>query len=355
MSLTQVDIYQIRNIHQARLKPHPHLNIIVGNNGSGKTTLLEAINILTSGNSFRSRETLPLITHGEKELAVCAITEAHQRVNVHKQISGKTRASINAQACKSRSELAKLLPTQIFYQDIFSIMDAGPSLRRTLMDWGVFHVKHDFLFLWKQLKNVVKHRNALLKQRAKPNQFEAWDRQLVEYSEQIDRLRESYFARWEKVFYEILSQLTDREVRLTYRKGWDAKNKGKSLSECLKAQQNSDLAKQYTQSGAHQADITFQNDFKGKAKQTLSRGQQKLVLYALKIAQAKLLEENCLYLCDDLTSELDKAHIERLLKVLSEVKGQVFLTTTSLEHLPPTKSGLKAQVYEIDKGIIQAC
>ena len=74
---------------------------------------------------------------------------------------------------ESLLNLYALLPYtfQVFYQDIFQIIDSGPSVRRSVLDWGLFHVKHDYYDLWKNYRRALKQRNSLLRIKAKPNEF----------------------------------------------------------------------------------------------------------------------------------------------------------------------------------------
>ena len=52
-----------------------------------------------------------------------------------------------------------------------------------------------------------------------------------------------------------------------------------------------------------------------------------MALIALKLAQAKLLSQSCIYLFDDLASELDNNHLEKILNFLETCEGQFILTT----------------------------
>ncbi|MDE4972182.1 DNA replication and repair protein RecF, partial [Francisella tularensis subsp. holarctica] len=63
-----------------------------------------------------------------------------------------------------------------------------------------------------------------------------------------------------------------------------------------------------------------------------SRGLQKLLICALKLAQGEIQnsenDNKCIYLIEDITSELDSIHTLTLLNYLKQLKSQVFITTT---------------------------
>ncbi len=325
MSIVDLNIHHLRNISSARLNLHPRCNLFSGSNGSGKTSILEAIYLLSTGHSFRTREISPLVSHGESSLTVFARTSTDDSVSIQKSLLGPTQVKLNRQACFSSSELARFLPCQVFYQDIFQIIDAGPAVRRTLLDWGLFHVEQTYHPIWKDYRLVLKQRNALLRQKASYQSFIPWDNQLVSLASALDALRLKYFSRWNDIFQQILAQLTDVPCTIEYYKGWDKKQTGKSLAEILVEQFDADLHRQYTHSGAHQADISFDLSSR-KAKLLLSRGQQKIVLIALKLAQTSLVPTECLYLFDDVAAELDSHHLSRFVTCLSNVNGQFFIT-----------------------------
>ena len=332
MSLAFLQIHNIRNIQSARLNLHPSLNIIVGENGSGKTSFLESIYLLGSGHSFRTREISPLLTHNENTLSVFARTDNGQTISIQKSVSAVTQVRLDNYPCQSSSELAHFLPCQVFYQDLFQIIDAGPSVRRSLLDWGLFHVEQNYHSLWKNYRRALKQKNSLLRQRANQKHMDPWNLILTDLANQLDKFRSAYFLKLNQVFRSLLAQLTDLDCSLLYYKGWDRKGTNKELAQILFDSYTSDLQRQFTQYGAHQADLIVQaKDF--KAKQYLSRGQQKIILFALKFAQASLIDKPCLFLCDDISSELDKAHLTRLFSLIKKTRGQFFITSIDFDSL----------------------
>ena len=255
MILTDLKIHHLRNISSAHLLLNSRFNFIMGPNGSGKTSILEALYLLSCGHSFRSREISPIITHGQSVLTVFARAENHNTISIQKSCAEPTQIKLNNQFCSTTSQLAYALPCQIFYSDIFQIIDAGPSVRRSVLDWGLFHVKPHYLTLLKEYKKVLKHRNALLKKHAPYAHFVPWDQQLSHLANQLDQMRLEYFELWKSRFYNVLQQLTDNVCSIHYFKGWDKKHTGKSLELILAEHFNADNQKLYTQYGAHQADI----------------------------------------------------------------------------------------------------
>lgn len=326
MTLAELKITHLRNIHSAHLLLHPRLNIIAGANGSGKTSSLEALYLLSSGHSFRTREISALVTQGQELLTIFAKSDDSQRISIQKSQHLSTIAQLNGQPCLSSSQLAAFLPCQVFYQDIFQLIDAGPALRRSLLDWGLFHVKHDYLTLWKDYRRALKQRNALLRQRAAASQLLPWNKLLNDIAILLDDYRSAYFQQLVVIFNRIVKQLSGIDCELHYYRGWDRKNEGKSLLDVLTASYDNDLSRQFTHYGAHQADL-FVISTVFKAKHFLSRGQQKVVLFALKFAQAELVKKDCLYLIDDLSAELDEEHTNKILEHIDTMQGQFFITT----------------------------
>lgn len=345
MSLASLRIQYVRNLSTISLTLHSRYNFFSGPNGCGKTSLLEAVYLLARGCSFRTREVSPLIQLGETALTVYAETLAANSICIQKSPDTPTNIRINSAACHKASELARLLPCQVFYQDIFQIIDAGPAVRRKLLDWGVFHVKPTYHELWAQYRRVVKQRNALLKQRADRRAFKEWNRLASDLSQALDELRREYFDAWTDVFKQHLSSLIDIQCDLQYFKGWDKKGTGKPLDSILDDQFEADLQRQYTSSGAHQADILFNTSTSRQAKQWFSRGQQKMLLIALKLAQADLLDTPCVYLFDDVFAELDEYRIQHLFKAISAVPGQFFFTSNQDNHIAISQSVLEDAAY----------
>lgn len=349
MILSDLKIHSVRNLLSMHLLLNARFNFITGANGSGKTSILEALYLLSCGHSFRCREIVPIISSGHDSLTVFARAADQSTISIQKSLSLPTQIKLNNQFCSATSQLAYALPCQIFYADIFQIIDAGPSARRAVLDWGLFHVKPDYFSVWKDYKKVLKQRNALLKKQASYEYFIPWDKQLARLAQQLDVFRKDYFDLWSSSFYTVLQQLSTTDCSISYFKGWDKKNQGISLEDVLADHFVSDRQRQYTQYGAHQADISIESN-DSKAKQLLSRGQQKIILIALKLAQGELLNKNCLYLFDDLSAELDEFHQQRLLNYLIIHPGQYVITGINAMNSSDLISPNDVYSYKLDSG-----
>lgn len=344
MILTDLKIHHLRNLDSLHLNLDPRFTFIIGPNGSGKTSILEALYLLSCGHSFRSREIAPIISHNQTNLTVFARAFDESTVSIQKSKAHPTQIKLNNQLCSTTSQLAYAMPAQIFYSDIFQIIDASSSVRRSVLDWGLFHVKHSYLSIWKEYRKVLKQRNALLKTNQSYANFIPWDKQLHDLANQLDQSRQEYFVLWQDKFYKVLSQLTKTECTLQYFKGWDRKGIGSDLLTLLQESFASDKLKTFTQLGAHHADLIIESN-EVKAKQVLSRGQQKIILIALKLAQAELLERECLFLFDDFAAELDQQHQQNLLNYLSSSKGQFVLTAT--QEISPSYLGVEPTIINL--------
>jgi DNA replication and repair protein RecF len=332
MIIRNLKIHYLRSFKYLDINLNPDVNFIVGLNGSGKTTFLEAIYLLSTGHSFKTRDVSPLITYDFNQLTIHARFTSDNTISISKQYKKPTLAKINHQPCSSAAELSKKMPVLLYYPTSFETIDAGPSARREMMNWGMFHVKHEFHPLWKQYKRALKQRNlALLNSKTRQDML-AWDKPLVEIAESLHLIREEYFKLWLEVFEYEQNKIGIANITLDYEKGWDRKKQYRNYISVLDANYEQDKYKKNTQYGPHQADIIIHQDNK-KAKQHLSRGQQKVLILILKCSQTKMMPENCIYLFDDVKAELDQYNYEKIIEYIIELSGQKIITSLEKKEI----------------------
>ncbi len=363
MALQQLSVRNLRNLQQFSITLNPHLNLIVGDNGSGKTSFLEAIHLLTLARSFRTRINKYLVQHEQEALQIFGQMSDGTQLGVEKTRRGKTRIKVNQEDKRSAVELIEQTPVLLVNPDSYKLLDAGPQNRRQFLNWGVFHVKHSFLPLWQRLQKAVKQRNAALKSGVGDRDIQLWDEEIVNSSLAIDCLRKDYLEEFIPIFHNILKKLLEVDLQLDYYPGWDADCE---LGSVLQAGLMRDRSLGYTQSGAHRVDLRFKVG-NVAATMSLSRGQQKMVVYALKLAQMLLLKQktdkDCLFLIDDLPSELDLHRQELLFSLLGELQAQVFVTAIDVDQVISLLGAgcgsevgggtdRSSQVYRLESGVI---
>lgn len=332
MPLVRLDISHVRNLSSVRLDPSPQVNLILGENGSGKTSVLEAIHLLSFGRSFRSHKHKTYIQHEKEHCLVFALvdqgTGSNVPVGLQRHRDGEIEVHIKGQRAHSVVELAERLPVQLINPDAFRLLEGSPGVRRQFIDWGVFHFDKDFILSWKGWQKALKQRNTLLRRgRISPSLLAAFDLELIRLGELVNASRKAYVEDLAPYFSQVLSNLNDGlSVHLQFYQGWDSQ---KSLSQAMEASRERDIDLGYTNTGPQRADLKVKTA-SGEALDTLSRGQQKLVVSALKIAQGQLLIEmgrQLVFLVDDLPAELDVTHRQKLCRLLESLNSQIFITS----------------------------
>ena len=355
MSLQKLDIYSLRNIKKASIEPAPGINLITGENGSGKSSLLEAIFILGRARSFRATRVNQVIQFEKNELIVSGLSKHKSGNSFHLgiQLNGKTREIRINQENSCKAELAYSLPVLLIHPKSYRLLDAGPQVRREFLDWGVFNDEDGFLVNWRKYKKALQQRNSLLKTR-QANQINVWNTELVQYGTIVSRFRKQYLEKLESIFYEISHFFLDFDsIELKYLSGWD---ESETFNQVLDNDLDKDLRYGFTHSGPHRCD--FQLFANGRlVKDFVSRGQLKLLMLALKLSQVKLINrEKDAFVCvlvDDLTAELDIQNKAKLLKYLSELNCQVFMSTTELSNFGDLDELDFYKVFHVEHGDIQ--
>ncbi len=226
----------------------------------------------------------------------------------------------------------------------FSLLFEGPKSRRQFIDWGAFHADPQFYGAWTNVRRVLKQRNQLLRNGAVYTHIQFWDQEFVRYAEQVTEIRNHYVDSLNGLLKGIIGEfLPSVDVKVSFTRGWDSKT---DFAELLENQYSRDLATGHTVSGPHKADLRLRVG-NLPAQDALSRGQLKLLVCALRIAQGKLLKQqidkHSIYLVDDLPSELDAQHRQLLLKQLTDTGAQVFVTAIDPAaivdslHTPPNR------------------
>lgn len=354
MILNFLSIQDLRNIQSTTLTPNKRLNLILGPNGSGKTSVLEAIYLLGRGKSFRSAYSRRIVRYEQSNLTVFSKIESTGQTpnSLGIQIKdGKFRAKINGQIEKKSSSLATLLPLLLISPDADKLVKGSPRQRRRFIDWGLFHVEHDFLPVWQRYNRVLLQRNAVLRQK-NINLLDSWNDQLADVAIQLDWFRREYLKLLLDQTQSLLSELLEtNEYSFKYLPGWPGADEYKAA---LLANIDSDIKAGFTQRGPHRADLSFRV-LNRPAAEVLSGGQQKLAACALLLAQARVFtlrtEESCVILVDDLPAELDINHRAKFMDLLYSIGGQVFVTATDPQLLDLSTYAEK-QTFHVEHGTL---
>ncbi len=296
--------------------------------------MLEAIHLLATGQSFRSTQQKNLIQYEQPFLRVTAQLQLDQESDSHqlgieKRRDGSTQIRHNKQSVNRIADLASILPLRSVTPDSHALVNGSPLLRRRYMDWGVFHVEQGIHFPWREYNRLLAQRNSLLKSNFPEAQLRSTDEVFCPLAESIADARKNYCLRLAALLPEILDSLdTQIELRINHNQGWPA---GESFETSLFARREQCRRFKTTSVGPHRADLQLYANNK-PAREVLSRGQQKLVLYALTLAQVtdfhRMRQSHMVMLCDDLQSELDDDRSSKLTKLLLAQGHQLFVTGT---------------------------
>ena len=375
MHLTSLNLTQFRCYASIGLDIPDAGVRVIGANASGKSSLLEAIGLLATTRSFRGANDRDLVrwdSGQEFGLAPFArvdasvVTEEGERalgIAIQLAQNGDSIASKRFQLdghVTSAHEMVGHLTTVSFTPEDVQLVIGPPADRRRSLDILISQIDQTYMRHLSRYGQVLRQRNSLLKSfardRVQPTapaavtQVSFWDEQLVaeggyligSRARVVDQLgaamarhsREltagshftlAYDSRTDVSVVDLVQETSDREAVI---------RANEALQRDLETHRTDEFRRGMTLTGPHRDDVVFDLDGRSLARFG-SRGQQRLGVLALKLAEADVVASRNVdppvFLLDDVLSELDHAHRDLLLDAVAHHGSQVILTSADEE------------------------
>lgn len=343
------------------------VTVLVGRNAVGKTNLIEALQLLTTGRSFRRPSPAELVRAGCDRCRLELTLEGEGRViDMALEVSdGKRSFRRNGKRCAA-SGVRGVLPSVLFCPDDLDMVKRSARVRRDALDAFGMQLNERYAELVGAYERIVEQRNSLLRERAcSPDLMAAWDDALVTTGAALMDHRMALLERIRVHLVRAYGSIAPHEqadvayVPSANRDGAaDAPlpaDRG-ALREQLEDQfrrrleelRNEEWRRGMTLVGPHRDEVAFSIDGR-PARTYASQGQQRSLVLAWKVAEVEvtrdILSRPPLLLLDDVMSELD-AH--RRDAFLGSIEGEVqtVITTTNLGYFTPDVLE-RARVIEI--------
>jgi DNA replication and repair protein RecF len=372
MRLTRLSLEDFRSYAAAELHPDPGLTIVAGPNGAGKTNLLEAVHVAITGRSHRAGAESELVRHGRPFARVrldLADEEGAEAARIELLLPGEAsgpelrkRLTVNGLPRRSAS-VGETARAVLFRPEEMLLLVGSPGERRRFLDTILAQrgrrAAHDLA----ELSRVLAQRNALLRairrEEATADELVFWDEQLATVGASVMAARVALVGDLDARIPDLHDAVapTDEQgdrVRLAYadtlKDAWPDRPADPGLAEPPAVEELvhafrrriADVRQKEQWNGVSlvgpQRD-DLRVELAGRAVAAhASRGQQRTIILAMKLAERDLLGDGDaptpIVLLDDVFSELDAERSERALELLL-ARGQVLVTTADLASLPP--------------------
>lgn len=377
MVLTRLALFDFRSYAAAEITPDAGLTVVAGPNGTGKTNLLEAIHATIAGRSHRAGTDVELVRHGAPfarvRLELAGGTAIELVVPGVEPAGVRKRLIVNG-VPRRTSTLSEVARVVLFRPEEMLLLVGSPGDRRRFLDGIVAQRDRRAARDLVEVARVIAQRNALLRAiRAEEAPLDAlgfWDEQLAQIGSRVMRARLEVLAGLvERIGPLHDSVATDGErdaaVGLTYvdalKEAWPERS-----DPGVRIPTDDELAVAYRRRigevrqkeawngvslvGPQRDDLRAELGGRDVATHA-SRGQQRTIILAMKLAETDLLGADGprpIVLLDDVFSELDPDRASRLSELLTR-RGQVIVTTAD----PGTLEGARqrdAAVWRIADG-----
>jgi DNA replication and repair protein RecF len=358
MQLVGLEVRDWRNLAHARLETAARFVVLHGENAQGKTNLLEAVWLLATLRSFRERRAERLIRQGAGSLSLKADVVGEgglRRLGLERSAESRS-LQLDGRAPQAAADWFAVLRAVLFCPDDAALVRGEPGVRRAFVDRAAFTAWPAHLELVRDYRRVLAQKSALLRApRVDRAQLGTWNAQLVGLGARL-------MVQRQRVLDELAPHVDALHAAIAGggkvglhvaglgRGARDEAAAAGKLEERLAAAADEELRRGMALEGPHRDDLDLQLDGR-PARAYASQGQARSLVLALKLAElhaARRRGEAPLFLLDDLTSELDRGRMGRLIDVLAELDNQVWVTTTDPRWLGPLPAQSTALVRVVD-------
>ena len=355
MRIIKIALNGYRNYEWETAEFAPGTNVICGQNAQGKTNLLEAVYMLSTGKSFRTRFDRELVGFDFTCAEILADVESHEReqtVKIDLRPGTAKKITVNG-VKKTAGELGETLNTVLFSPDDLNLIKEGAAVRRKLLDNAISQIRPRYAEYLAQFNKLYEHKTRILKDwRDKPSLLDTLDEfsdGMCRASAQLIRYRAAFSARLDEAARPIHSEFSGAGERLEVKYKTvstvsdpfaSAKEIYYELCDHQERHRQAELDAGQCLTGAHKDDLEiFING--SPARAFASQGQTRTAALSLKLAEREIFlvetGEYPILLLDDVLSELDAKRQEFVLNSIGG--GQTLITCCEDEGISKRTGG----------------
>ena len=366
MIVRKIALNGFRNYEWETVSFDAGTNVICGANAQGKTNLLEAVYLLSTGRSFRTRFDRELVGFGYDSAEILAELYSHgreQTVRIVLQPGQAKKIQVNS-VRKTAGELSTLLNTVLFSPDDLNLIKEGAAQRRRLMDNAISQIRPRYAEILAEFNRLYEHKTRILRDwRDKPSLLDTLDEfsdGMCRASAQLIRYRASFAARLNEAAAPIHREFSGEGEELTLRYATvstvtdpfaPAKEIYYEICDHQEKHRQAELESAQCLTGAHKDDLEIAINGRS-ARSFASQGQTRTAALSVKLAEREIfLSETGEYpvlLLDDVLSELDTKRQEFVLNRIGG--GQTLITCCEDEGISSRTGG---RVLLVDNGRIR--
>lgn len=349
------------------------VTVLVGHNAVGKTNLVEALQLLTSGRSFRKPSPRELARAGGSRCSMKLTLEGEGRVIDMGCVveDGKRSFMRNGKRCRAAG-VRGVVPSVLFCPDDLDLVKRGARLRREALDGFGIQLNESYAQLASAYERTVEQRNSLLKEPfCTRDLLDAWNDSIASTGAALTVHRLALLSRIRGHLIDVYAGLSGGEASdVSYAPSWgasdatvlpaaaDASSRAdrieavrSRIASALEERAGEELRRGITLVGPHRDEIAFTIDGRD-ARTFASQGQQRSLVLAWKIAEVEVTREILgrppLLLLDDVMSELDETRRQAFLGLVGG-GVQTVITTTNLGYFDDSALD-RAKVVKIGGG-----
>lgn len=353
--ITRVEVEGFRNYESFVLEPAGELTLIVGPNAVGKTNLIEAVQLLTSTDSFRRPQWADLVSWGSDTARLSLTAEGDGRnltIDASVSSAGRREYRVNGKVKRRVADVAGVLPSVLFTPDDLRLVKDSAERRRAALDALGIQLSSSYAQMKAEYERVLRQRNALLKEEGvRPEEMTPWNDRLIETGTRFGQARKRLFSRLAEAMAQAYEGIADDgPLETAYLHSWErdgvvvdeAEAPEQAMRRHLLMKQREEAARRSTLSGPHRDEMDFM--LAGASARAFgSQGQQRTIALAWKIGEVAVVTavsgQPPVLLLDDVMSELD----ERRRHALASFVGKAAQTIMTAANIGYFEEGLVAR------------
>ena len=360
MKIEQLLIRDFRNLSAVEIEPAPQLNVFTGSNAQGKTNLLEAIQVLSTGTSFRRANDRDLLCYLADLYRVSARYALEQRqleaTLQYRPENGKVLTINKKRVNWSHPDRIKVVS---FTPDDLLLVKGAPERRRNFLDGLLKQISTEYAFRWENFNKTLKKRNFLFKlEKIDKKKQAAIDEVFLENGSYLVLKRIqliNYINDYLQSFFNVETGEVE-QLKLKYAVSMRVERDKLDLSSLQEAfRENMELRKEEewrrgrSLLGPHLDDF---NIYLGERNAAFyaSQGQQRNIVVSLKWSELysihRISGNYPIFLLDEVLAELDHGKQEELLRRLSQAPFQSFMSSVNIDRIQDSLPGRTWQVVQ---------